>query len=140
LGVCPAPPAPLDDLGPLVLAKLVEDAVRQLPLGALVPTVVQRADFCAVLGELPLEEVVVGRLAGDTVAVLGEHHGDAPGGHKVPHPVHARPLEAGPALAGVDDLLHHREALAPGVLPQRLHLLGEGVAPLGLLGRRYAGV
>jgi hypothetical protein len=81
-----------------------------------------------VLLELTLEEVVVGGLAGEAVPVLGQHHGDAAGGHEVPHPVHAGPLQARSALAGVRYLLGNLVALTGGVVPQSLDLLGEGIA------------
>ena len=71
------------------------------PSGTLVPAVVERREPGPVLGELPLEQVVVGGLAGEAVSVLGQHHGDAACGHQVPYAVHARPLQARPALAGV---------------------------------------
>src|SRR5215217_2521367 len=82
-------PRPLRYLGPLELGELVEDAVRQLPLRAIVSPIVQSADLRSVLFELTPEEVMVGGLAGDAVPILCQHHGNAPRGHEVPHTVHA---------------------------------------------------
>src|SRR3712207_3234461 len=90
--------------------------------------IVQGADLRAALLELAPEEVVVGRFPREAVPVLREHHRDVPSLHEVPHPVHPRPLEACPALAGVRDLLEDLVALFGGVLSQSLQLLGEGVA------------
>ena len=63
-----------------------------------------------------LEEVVVSGFPGETVPILGQHHGDTAGGHKVPHPVHTGPLKARPALAGVGDFLENLEPFSGGVL------------------------
>jgi hypothetical protein len=68
--------------------------------------------------ELPPQEVMVSRLAGEAVPVLGEHHRDAPGGREVTHAVHAGPFEARPALAGVCDLLENLVALSGGVVSE----------------------
>ena len=94
-------PGPLGYLGPLVLGDLVEDAVGELALRRIVAPVVEGADLRPVLLELAPEEVVIGGLAGEAVPVLCQHHRDAPSGHEVPHAVHAGPLEARAALAGV---------------------------------------
>src|SRR5215204_2144344 len=61
------------------------------PSGLSSPAV-QGTDLCTVLLELPPEEVVVCALAGEAVALLGEHHAAAAAGHQVPHLVHARSL------------------------------------------------
>jgi hypothetical protein len=55
--------------------------------------------------KLATKEVVIGGLAGEAVPILREHHRHPAGGHQVPHPVHAGPLEAGAALSGVGYLL-----------------------------------
>src|SRR3712207_3350807 len=52
-----------------------------------------------VLLELALEQVVVGGLAGEAVAVLRQHHRNSALGHEVVHPVHAGALQARPAPA-----------------------------------------
>ena len=58
-----APPRTLGYLGPLVLAELVEDAVGELSLRALVATVIEGAYPGAVLLELPPEQVVISGFA-----------------------------------------------------------------------------
>ena len=68
------------------------------------------------------------RLAGEAVAVLGQHHGDATGSHEVPHAVHTWPLQACAALTGVSYLLEDLVAFSGGVSPQGFDLLGERVA------------
>jgi hypothetical protein len=55
--------------------------------------------------ELPAEEVMVGRLAGDAVPVLRKHHGNAASSYEVPHVVHTWPLKGSAALSGVYYLL-----------------------------------
>ena len=57
------------------------------------------------LRELAPEEEVIRGLSCEAVTVLDEDHRDTAGGHKVAHPVHARPLKARPALPGVLYLL-----------------------------------
>ena len=96
-----APPTTLTYLRSLVLADLVEDAVRKLTLRRVVSAVVHGTDLRPVFLELAAEEVVIGRLAGEPIAVLCEHHIDTASGHEVPHAVHARPLQACAALSGV---------------------------------------
>src|SRR5829696_3933450 len=105
-------------LDPLVLGELVEDAVRELTLRGIVSPIVQGADLGAVFLELPLEKVVIGWFAGKAVPVLDQHHRDAPRCHQDPHAVHAWPLQARPALAGVGDLLEDLVAFSGGVLAQ----------------------
>ena len=60
-------------LGLLVLGELVEDAVRELALRAVVTTSIEGADprpaFLTLDGG-----VVVGGLAGEAVPILGQHH------------------------------------------------------------------
>ena len=90
--------------------------------------------------ELAPKEVMVGRLAGEAVPVLRQHHGDAAGGYEIPHAVHAGPLQARAALAGVLYLLEDLVAFSGGVLSQGFDLLGEGVAGAGLLVGGDAGV
>ncbi len=125
---------------PLELGELVQDTVHQLALGGVVAPVVEGTHLSFVLLELAPQQVMVGGLAREPVPVLGEHHGEAAGGHEVAHAVHAGPLQARPALAGVGHLLHYLVALTGSVGPQRLHLLGEGVAGAGLLVGGDAGV
>jgi len=69
-----ASPGPLCCLCPLELGELVEDAVCELSLWALVPTVVKGADLRPMLLELASEEVVIGGLASEAVPILCEHH------------------------------------------------------------------
>jgi hypothetical protein len=96
-----APPRTFGGLRPLVLGELVEDAVGELALRALVASVVERPDLRTVLLELLAEEVVVGGLAREAVPILRQHHRNAASGHQVSHPVQAGTLEARPALTGV---------------------------------------
>jgi len=100
----------------LELGELVEDAVHQLTLGAVVSPVLKGAHLGPALLELPLEQVRVRRLPAEAVPVLSKHYGDAAGGHKLPHAVHSRPLEVGPALAGVRHLLKDLVTLSRRVL------------------------
>src|SRR5215216_1675081 len=65
-----APTAPFYNLRPLVLAELIQDAVREFALRAVVSPVVEGADLRPVLLELLPEEVMVGGLTGEPVAVL----------------------------------------------------------------------
>jgi hypothetical protein len=83
----------LGKFGPLILSKLVEDAVRELSFGRVVPPIVKSPQPGPVLLKLSPKEVVIGRLSGEAVPVLCQHHGHTPGGHKVSHAVHAGPLE-----------------------------------------------
>src|ERR687890_97421 len=101
---CPSA-APLSELCPLVLRELVQHAIRQLALRGVVATVVESAYLAAILLELLAQQVVVGGLAGDTVSILGQHHGDSASSHEVPHTIHAWPLKACAALPGVYYLL-----------------------------------
>src|SRR5918997_1390127 len=93
-----------------------------------------------VLLELALEQVVVGGLAGEAVAVLRQHQRNSALGHEVAHPVHAGALQARPALARVPHLPEDLVPLARRVLAQQLEALRERVAAPGLLGGRDAGV
>src|SRR5215212_3314919 len=136
----PSAAAPLRDLRPLVLAELVEYAVRELALGAIVSPIVEGADLCPMLLELPPEQVVVGGLAGEAVPVLRHDDGDAPTGDEVPHTVHAGPFQARTALSGILNLLEDLEAFSGGKVSQGFYLLGERVARAGLLVRGDAGV
>jgi hypothetical protein len=79
-----APPGALRRLGSLELGQLVQDAVRELPLWGVVSPIVQGAHLRVVLLELAAEQVVVGGLPGEPVAVLRQHHGDTTAGHEVP--------------------------------------------------------
>jgi hypothetical protein len=81
-----------------------------------------------VLLKLSTEEVVVGGLTGEAIAVLCQHHGDASGGYEIAHAVHAGPLQACAALAGVLYFLENLAALSRGVLSQGFYLLGERVS------------
>src|SRR5215204_522088 len=116
-----ASPTTLTYLRPLVLAELVQDAVRELALGTIVSPVVEGADLRPVLLKLPPQQVMVGGLAGEPVAVLCQHHGGATSSHEVPHTVHTWPLKAGAALSGI---------LLPPQGPRSLH--GQRT-PAGLL-------
>jgi hypothetical protein len=49
---------------------MVENAVRELPLRALVSPIVERSDLRAVLLELASEKVMIGRLTGKAVPIL----------------------------------------------------------------------
>src|SRR5215217_6688785 len=109
--------APLHDLGPLVLGELVEDAVCELALRALISPVVEGTDLGSVFVELPPQQVVIGGLAGEAVPILCQHHIDTTTGYQVPHTVHTGPLKAGAALSGVRYLFEDLVALSRGVLP-----------------------
>jgi hypothetical protein len=62
-----------------------------------------------VLLELAAQQMRVGRLSREPIAVLCQHHANAPGGHEVLYTVHTGPLKAGLkagiALSGVYYLL-----------------------------------
>ena len=120
-----APPTTLTYLRSLVLAELVEDAVRKLTLRRVVSAVVHGTDLRPVFLELPAEEVVVGRLTGEAVPVLCQHHGDVARSHQVPHTVHAGPLKACSTLSRVYYLLEDLVAFSGGVLLQGFYLLGQ---------------
>jgi hypothetical protein len=77
-----------------------------------------------VLLELAPQEVGVGRLPAEAVAVLRQDHGHAPGGHEVPNAVHAGPLKACAPLSGVLYLLEYLVALSGSVGSQSFELLG----------------
>src|SRR5215204_1340504 len=83
---------------------------------------------------------MIGWLTCEAVPVLSEHHGDSADGHEVAHTVHARPLEARSALAGVRNLLEDLVPFSASVISQSFYLLGEGVAAAGLLIGRDAGI
>jgi hypothetical protein len=117
-------PSTLCYLCPLELGKLIEDAISELPFWASVPAVVHGSDLRAVLLELPPQQVVVSRLAGEPIAVLCQHHRDATTRYEIPHAVHPWPLQAGTALSGVYYLLQYLVAFTGGVLPKGLKLLG----------------
>ena len=68
---------------------------------------------------------MVGGFTAEAVPVLRQHDRHAAGGHEVPHAVHAGPLQAGAALAGVLHLLEDLVAFAGGVVSQGFYLLGE---------------
>jgi hypothetical protein len=104
---------------------VVENAVRELPLRALVSPIIERSDLRAVLLELASEKVMVGRLAGDPVPVLCEDDRYTSGGHEISHAVHARTLEARPALPRVLHFFEDLVGFAVGVLAQSFYLLGE---------------
>jgi len=81
-----------------------------------------------VLLELPPQQVMVSRLAGEAVPILGQHHIDTTTRHQVPHTVHARPLQAGSALSRVLHLLEDLVTLSSCVGSQGFELLCERVA------------
>src|SRR5215218_5703957 len=124
----------------LVLSKLIENAVREFPLWAIVAPIVEGFQLATVLLELSPQEVVIGRFPSEAVSILGQHYRHPTGSHQIPHPVHARPLQAGPALPGVHNLLQDLVPLAVRVLPQGFHLLSEGVAASSLLVCGHAGI
>src|SRR5215213_6747896 len=111
-----APPCPLGNLGPLELRKLIENAICQLAFGGVIATVVESAYLTTVLLELLAQPVVIGRLTGEAVPILCQHHGNAPGGHEVPHAVHTGALQAGSALSGVLHLLKDLVPFTGGVV------------------------
>src|SRR5918997_5205397 len=133
-------PGSLGGFGALVLRELVEDAVRGLPLRRSVAAVVQRAYLRPVVLELAPQEVVVRRLPGEAVPVLGQDNGHPAGGHEVPYAVHPWPFQGGTALAGVRYLLEDFVAFALAVDSQGFELLGEGVTAPRLLVGGDAGV
>ncbi len=90
--------------------------------------------------KLSPEKVVIRWLTAKAVPILGEHHRNPTGGHKVSHAVHARPLKARAGVAGIRHLFEDLVALTGRVGPQCLYLLGEGVAGAGLLVCRDAGL
>jgi hypothetical protein len=94
------------------------------PLGGFVAPVVEGPEPATVLGELLAQEVVVRRLPGDPVPVLGQHHRHAAGRDEVPDAVHAGAGEASPAVARIQNLRENRVALPRRVLAQGFHLLG----------------
>src|SRR5215203_520776 len=136
----PSAAAPLRDLRPLVLAELVEYAVRELALGAIVSPIVEGADLRTVLLELSPEQVMVGGLPGYTVPILRQHHRHTTSRYQVSHAVHPGPLQTRAALSGVLYLLEYLVAFSGGVLTQGFDLLGQGVARAGLLVCGDAGV
>jgi len=95
------PAAALCYLRALILSQLVEDAVRELSLRALVSPIVEGTDLRSMLLELAPEKVMVGGLAGEPITVLGQHHIDTTTRYEFPHTVHTWPLQAGAALSGV---------------------------------------
>jgi hypothetical protein len=58
---------------------------------------------------------MVGGFAGEAVAVLRQHDGDAPARHEVPHPVYAGPLKTRPALACVLFLFEDLVTMTGGI-------------------------
>src|SRR5215216_7306506 len=90
--------------------------------------------------ELAPQEIGICGLAAETIPVLCQHHEDAATSHEVPHTVHARPLQARSALAGVLYLLEHLVAFSGSIVSQGFDLLGERVAGAGLLVCGDAGV
>src|SRR5829696_1124560 len=97
----PATPCSLRRFRPLELGELVEDAVGELTLRALVSPIVAGTDLRAVLLELASEDVMVGWLPRESVPILCEHHEVPAGGYQVSYPVHARTIQARSALPGV---------------------------------------
>ena len=118
------PSATLGSLRPLELGELVEDAVGEFALGAVIPAVVESAYLAAILLELTPEEVVVCGLARDAVPILGKHHGNAPGGHEIPHTVHSRTLQGRATVSGVYYLCEDLVAFSGSVGSQGFELLG----------------
>src|SRR5215204_382719 len=96
-----SPSGPLGGLSTLELGELVEDAVCEFPFWAFVTTVVESVNLAAILLEFPLEKIVIGRFAGEAISVLSQHHRDTATCYQIAYPVHARPLQGRPALAGV---------------------------------------
>src|SRR5215217_6907484 len=135
-----SPSGPLGGLSSLELGELVEDAVCEFPFWAFVTAVVESVDLAAILLEFPLEKIVIGRLAGEAISVLSQHHRDIATCYQVAYPVHARPLQGRPALAGIRYRFQDLIAFLIGVSAQGLHLLRKGVAVSGLLISGYAGV
>ncbi len=84
-------PCSFGELDSLELRQLVEDPIREFALRRAIIPVVQWPQLATVLDELLLQQVVLGRLAGDPVSVLGEHDRDIASGYEVSHLVHARP-------------------------------------------------
>src|SRR5215212_7228045 len=85
--------------------------------------------------ELPPKEVGIGGLPAEAVPVLGKHHGDTTAGYEVAHAVHARPLEAHAALAGVPYLFEDLVSFSGSIVSQGFDLLGQREAGAGLLVR-----
>ena len=133
-------PCSFGELGSLELRQLVEDPIREFALRRAIIPVVRCPQLATVLGELQLQQVVLGWLAGDLVSVLGEHDRGIASGYEVSHLVHAWPAEAEPTLPGVHDLCEDLIPLSGRVLSQGFDLLGEGVATLSLLLRGHTGV
>ena len=77
--------------------------------------VVERPDLRPVLLKLAPQQVMVSRLAGEPVPILGQYYGHAASRYQIPNVVHPRPFEARPALPRIGDLLQHVVALARGV-------------------------
>src|SRR5215210_56658 len=90
--------------------------------------------------EFPLEKIVIGRLAGEAISVLSQHHRDTATCYQIAYPVHARPLQTRPTLAGIRYLFQDLIAFLVGVFTQGLHLLRKGVAAPRLLVCGHAGV
>ena len=74
----------------------------------------------------------MGRLSREAIPVLAQDRRDASGHDQIPAPVHPWTIDAGPALAGIGDLLDNLVAFLGGVNPKRLELLRYGVSFLGL--------
>src|SRR5215212_1866510 len=90
--------------------------------------------------ELSSQKIVVSGLSSEAVPVLRKHHRDAASGDEIAHLVHTRSLHTRSALTRVRDLCEDLVLLAGRILPQRFHLLGQGVATPRLLIGGYAGV
>jgi hypothetical protein len=102
---------------------LVEDTVGKLSFWRIVAAVVEGTDLTTVLLELLAEQVGVGGLASEAIAVLSEYYRYASPCHEVTHPFQPRTLKGCAAETGVRHLLHDFVALAPGVRAQRIELL-----------------
>ena len=61
---------------------------------------------------------MVGRLSGEAIPILCEHHGYPASGHQVSHAVHAGSLEACPTLFGILNLLEDLVALSGDVVSE----------------------
>jgi hypothetical protein len=95
---------------------LVKDAVCKITLWRIVAPIVEGADFSVVLLELALEQVMVSRLTGESIAVLCQHNIDTTIRYEVSNAVHTWPFKAGPALSGVYYLLEDLVAFTGSVL------------------------
>src|SRR5215218_10069598 len=118
-----AAPSSLSRFHSLVLSKLVENAVREFPLWAIVAPIVEGFQLAAMLLELPPKHIGIRWLSAKSVPILGQNHRDVATSHEIAHLIHPRSLKAGPALAGVRDLFQDLIPFLGGLFAQGLHLL-----------------